>query len=104
MLILGRKDPFALYFKAHLWLGGLSHRFPFKFPEHTMEEPAEFFVLFYIPKVAFCLYGTDLAVHYPLFDLYIGTGFPPPMILELNAAEALILFQVQQVFLNHFPD
>lgn len=80
MLILGRKNPCALYFKAHLLLGGLFRRFSFEFLNHAMEksvvfidvpancvqhkflvhllcrtviEPAEFFVFLYVPKVPF---------------------------------------------------
>lgn len=102
MLILGRKDPCALYFKAHLLLGGLFRRFSFESLDHAMEEsvvfidvpancvqhkflvhllcktviePAEFFVILYVPKVPFCLYGTDLAVQDSFFTLNICMGF-----------------------------
>ena len=101
-LILGRKNPLPLISEAHFFLCGFLPGFPFEFmyfivqktvvfiyiPANRIQhkflvyffcrpviKPAEFFVLFYVPKVAFCLYGSDLAVQYPFFTLYIGVGF-----------------------------
>lgn len=101
-LILGRKNPLPLISEALFFLCSLLLVFPFEFiyfivqktvvfiyiPPYriqhkffvylfcrTVMKPAKFFVLFYVSKMAFCLYGADLAVQYPLPTLYIGVGF-----------------------------
>ena len=100
--VLGRKIPLVLILAALFFLCSFSLGFPFEFMYFIMQKSvifiyipanrihhkflvclfrrsltktAEFFVLFYVSKMAFCLYGADLAVQCPLFALYIGVGF-----------------------------
>lgn len=53
----------------------IQHKFLIYFFCRSVIKPPEFFVFFYVPKVPFCLYGSDLAVQYPPLALYVGVGF-----------------------------
>ena len=53
----------------------IQHKFLVYFFCRTVIKPPEFFVFFYVPKVAFCLYGPVLAVQDSFFALNIGVGF-----------------------------